>query len=332
VRHILLHHHIFKNAGTTLDFIFWRNFDEQYVTFHGIETESTGIVDGAQLRGFLRANPSVVGVSSHHFHTQPFREGDGEEFTGEFRFLDMVLLRHPIDRLVSIYDFFRSGGGGDPQQSALVEQLTLREWLELMIERSPHLVNDAQVGLLAKYGRYVAPPAPVDLQRAKERLSHLALVGTVEQFDDACICAEYFLRPAFGALDFAYVSENVSRVRSGSGRGSRIERLEEILGPSLFRRLTILNELDIELWRAATDEVVRRLAYLENVERRRETFRERCRDLATKVQAVREAEAAALAESGDLSQISYDALRPAQFFWRQARNDAAPFVRQNASS
>jgi hypothetical protein len=305
MRHILLHHHIFKNAGTTLDFALWRNFDERYVAFHPNDSDSDGIVYGAQIRDFLRVHPETVGLTSHHFHLQQFRENEGREFAAEFRFYSLALFRHPIDRIISMYDFYRSGGAGDAEQAALVERLTVGDWVEWMMDNKPHLVNDVQVGLLSRNGHYVGPPAASDLQRAKERLEHLALTGQTERFDDVCIAGEFYLQSTFGKLDLAYVSENVSRVRTGGK--SRIDRLAS-LGVKVFDRLRRFNALDLELWEFAGIELDRRLALLDDLGARRSEFAERKTRLEKFVKITR-AEEEAAKKNGTLAGIDYDRLR-----------------------
>jgi hypothetical protein len=315
MRHILLHHHIFKNAGTTLDFAFWRNFGDRYIAFHPNDSEPDGLVYGAQIRDFLRVHPEAIGLTSHHFHLQRFRENEGDEFTAEFRFYAIALFRHPIDRIISMYDFYRNGGAGDAEQTALVERLTVNDWVEWMMENKPHLINDVQVGLLARHGHYVGPPSRHDLQRAKERLGDLALTGPVERFDDACIAAEFYLRSTFGTIDLAYVPENVSRVRTG-GSKSGLDRLSSLTVKN-FDRLQRFNALDLELWEHAGTELDRRLALLGDVDARRREFVDRKLRLEKFVNITRAEEELAKI-TGVTEAIDYDRLRAAAYLEKRS--------------
>jgi hypothetical protein len=173
------------------------------------------------------------------------------------------------------------------------------------MDNKPHLVNDVQVGLLSRNGHYVGPPAASDLQRAKERLEHLALTGQTERFDDVCIAGEFYLQSTFGKLDLAYVSENVSRVRTGGK--SRIDRLAS-LGVKVFDRLRRFNALDLELWEFAGIELDRRLALLDDLGARRSEFAERKTRLEKFVKITR-AEEEAAKKNGTLAGIDYDRLR-----------------------
>lgn len=312
MRNILLHHHIFKNAGTSLDSALWRNFDESLVQYdpHGDGNPVTAMA----LRDFLRARPPVKAVSSHLFHTRFFREQDGDVFGAEFCFYHAALVRGPIDRIVSIYDFLRSGGGHDQRENGIAAQMTLREWAEYMLDSYPHIVCDAQVTIFARHGRYPGPPSAKDLAKALRRLPRFSLIGPVEEFDDTCVAAEYFLAPSFGPLDLAYVRENVSAYRSG-GTGPRVERFDEILGSRLHAQLRARNELDEQLWIAARAELHRRLALVPNPDRRRASFAARLREVEEAVAITRIEEADAMA-NGTIDTFTYPRLRPV---WQRLR-------------
>ncbi len=268
-RRIVLHHHIFKNAGTTLDWALKRNFGEGYVALESQDASPTRI-GAARLYEFLIENPHVVGVTSHAFGGQDYATAIGRP--EEFAFLDFMVLRHPLDRLMSMYDFYRSGGGGDPNEIERARDCTTDAWLRAAIERSPHLTNDVQVNVLARNGRYLAPPHGADLERACSRLVGLPFVATVDRFDDACIAAEHFLRPTFGSLDLAYVSQNVTRERTGGDTRTRVERLPQLVGASLFAMLRRLNALDMELVSYANGEIDRRIALVPEIDERRRDF------------------------------------------------------------
>lgn len=270
LRHVILHHHIFKNAGTTLDTALRRNFGERYVSFESPDTNPSP-VEAAELFDFLRSHPAVVGVTSHSFHGRRFDEAAPNR--GEFMFLEFMNFRNPIDRFISIYDFFRADGGGNEHTNAAARRLTLHEWLENLMNRRPHMVNDVQVRMLSRRGGYVAPPSDRDLKRALRRLPRLAFIGSVERFADSCIAAEYFLQPALGTLDLACAPQNVSSVRTGPK--DRAERLCDLVGTKLYERLCALNRFDLELMSHVNEELERRLALVHELERRRLDFARR---------------------------------------------------------
>jgi len=72
-----LHHHFFKNAGSTLIDILKREFGESFKEYHP-SGESEGYFSDETLAGYLHGKqPSAI--SSHHFHrtklqSKPFAE------------------------------------------------------------------------------------------------------------------------------------------------------------------------------------------------------------------------------------------------------------------
>jgi len=272
MRHVIVHHHIFKNAGTTLDSALRKSLGPAFVDVDTMPMMQPITV--SSMRHFLLSRPNVRGITSHGFHTRSFYELEGSEGDGDFSLFHAVLLRHPIDRIVSMYDFYRSGGGDHDRARDKARGLSLVEWIDYMIDCEPHLVNDAQVNILARHGTYFRPPSELELKIATDRLPSFWLVGTTERFDDACIAAEYFGMPTFASLDLACAPRNVSFPRTG-GSVSRIHQLSEILGQRCYDALYRLNRLDLELWLRAEAELDRRLSLIQNIELRAAAFQRR---------------------------------------------------------
>src|SRR5579864_3124537 len=94
-RVVLLHYHIFKNAGTTIDFVLRQNFGDKLVYLHGDSFNS--VVSDVEMLDFLNKNPGIAAISSHHMRPP-------SPACTSFRFLEIIILREPQDRLCSIYD------------------------------------------------------------------------------------------------------------------------------------------------------------------------------------------------------------------------------------
>src|SRR6185312_7422833 len=101
MRFVLVHNHIFKNAGSTVDHLFER------AGFVNTRMEATArsptVYPGAILEAVAR-DPAIEYVSSHVLRAP--RPPDGEHLG----FIDITFLRHPIDRLHSIWRYSRQEG------------------------------------------------------------------------------------------------------------------------------------------------------------------------------------------------------------------------------
>ena len=252
MRFVLLHYHFLKNAGSTIENILDRNFGERFAR---IDTpDRSGHYTNAALLEFLEGHPEVAAVSSHQIR-HPLPEVRG------YLFFDLCFLRDPIDRIRSMYDYFREKpGAGDPV-SELANRSELGEFITCLVERFRDEVTNVQVALMAQGGVDEHPPDERDFKVALERVLDTAFLGVVDQFDQSLIAGRNFVDPVFPALDCSYTPANVSGGMAGSVAGRR-GKLREACGRAVYRELLKLNTLDCELVRRARTEVRRRLTLL----------------------------------------------------------------------
>ena len=155
-RFVLLHYHIFKNAGSTVEYALKRGFGERFATLHGPEANS--ILDGRDVAQFLLDHPEIEAISSHHLkYPKPVAPG--------VVVFDFCVFRDPLDRLWSMYQHFLRAKPVD-DLSAKARELDARSFFNLLLEEHAHLVNNVQVNLLANGAAYTRPPDSADLSAA----------------------------------------------------------------------------------------------------------------------------------------------------------------------
>jgi len=245
MRFVLLHYHILKNAGSTIEEILHRNFREKFCRFDTPDRD--GELKNAELVAYLEANPSVAAFSSHQIY-YPVPQAAG------FLFFDLCFLRDPLDRIRSVYDYFRQKpSAGDPM-SDLANQCALGEFTRYLIDNWPWTINDVQVNLLAN-GIVNDQPRPEDFDRAIERMLEICFLGVVDLFDESLVAGQYGLRSAFPGLICEHPPVNIS----GDGTlEQRIAKFREACDPAVFKELLRLNAMDFELLDRARAEVRRR--------------------------------------------------------------------------
>jgi len=257
-RFVVLHYHIFKNAGSTVQYALRHAFGEGFATLHGPDTNSS--LPGQQVASFLQAHPEITAISSHHLkYPKPVAPG--------VIMFDLCVLREPIDRLWSMYKYFQRAEPVD-DLSRNAKGMDARPFFDFLLEQHPHLLNDVQVNVLANAGAYTRPPDSADLAAALKVAREMAVIGAVELFDESLVTAEYFLRPAFPAIRLEYVSQNVSP-------GVDLQIREEV-GYAIYRQLQEMNRLDRELVSWAYSEVRRRFGLVPDAPARLVAFRGRC--------------------------------------------------------
>ncbi|MFV0277711.1 MAG: hypothetical protein ACK5HY_11065 [Parahaliea sp.] len=224
-RDILLHGHIFKNAGTSFDWAlqrcfgtgFGENADEQ-----GLREQGTGaLAEILTTRGTLRA------FSTHHLPAPlPALE--------HCRLYPLYLLRHPLRRCLSVYAFERRQQA-DTRGARAAKEYELQDYLAWRLRADvPNVLRSYQTAYLAGDHRPLIDAA--DMARhfaaAQQLLADQPLVGLVERFDESMVLFEHLLRPLFPDIDLACRPQNQSVDGAGkAGALGSLEAVHERMGP-----------------------------------------------------------------------------------------------------
>lgn len=277
---ILMHHHIFKNAGTTIDWILHRNFPGRVLHIEGDRPGARLTPD--QIIGAARPHPNHQAITSH---TCPLP--DCESLWAQFHF---TMLRDPIDRLYSMYRFERRRPEDGPMIQAAKER-SFRGYCERWLEKPDPLIGNWQT-------RCCTPQKPLsdghesrgrnrwdaDLDAARSVISTSVFVGTVEEFDESVLLLEANMREQGISFDAAYLRKNSTPRESGEEENTRVRAIE-LLGESLHDRVMGLNAMDYELVELARRNIREQLPSLGDAEQKLEEFRKRCRALANSPEA-----------------------------------------------
>ncbi len=243
MRFVILHYHILKNAGSTIEEALDWSFGERFARLDSEDRDYT--INGAGLLEFVRANPGVEAISSHQTR---YPLPDGPEALG-ILFFDICFVRNPIERVRSMYDYFRRRPAeGDPV-SDLANGSDLGGFVAGMVRDFSLQIRNVQVNLIAAEGDS-DEPTTADLEVATDRMMEAAMPGVVDMFEESLDAGAHRLRTIFPGIRFAQEPVNVSQQRSGCVR--------EVCEPSVWNELVRMNELDFELVRRVRAEVKRR--------------------------------------------------------------------------
>lgn len=258
-RNIILHYHIFKNAGTTIQFILKSNFGRHVASLDSSQPDGT--VSNDILLDFLERHRKIIAVTSHNL-TPPGPEHEN------FTFHDIVFLRHPLARLSSMYDFYRRVDTAEDRLAKEAKRLTTADFMKFLIDKHLHQVSDIQVRYLSARCETIGESP---LQTAFRIARQFSVLGVTENFDIAAVCAEHTLRPVFRDLSFAYIARNTS---SSEPRqlDVHLAQFREACGDEVYQQLENLNKQDVELLRLANEEVGRRFQMLPDHENRLRNF------------------------------------------------------------
>lgn len=247
MRFVILHYHIFKNAGSTIEDILDHSFGDR---FGMLETPvPDGVVSTDSLLDYVKTRPALQAVSSHQIRYPP-PQAPG------ILFFPICFLRDPLDRLRSFYDYFRQRPNAADPVSNLANAGSLGDFVSGILREYPLFVRNNQVNLIACCGNSDEPEEG-DLELAIRRMRATPFLGVVDCFEQSVIAGTTALRPAFPGLDCRRPAVNVSRGLEGTV-ASRTAELRQACGPELFAELLRVTALDRRLVDWAREEVLRR--------------------------------------------------------------------------
>jgi hypothetical protein len=256
---VLLHFHQFKNGGTTLDFILEREFGDGFLSFHGDNPDSNLLEP--DIKAMVAAHPAKQVFTSHHFRL-PIDDMPGA--------LPLLILRHPIDRLPSIYEQERRSSPLGPEDPAFQ---SMSDWLDRALRERPSLVCDAQVRFMACSGLPVQTDETL-LAQAMRILRKCPFFGIVSEYDRSMVLLEELLRPWWPRFSAAHLPQNTS-LRDPSIE-CRLSLLREVLAPDVYRRALVHNRYDLALFQQALALLDRRCGAVAGLAGKLQDLRNRC--------------------------------------------------------
>lgn len=239
-RTVIAHGHIFKNAGTTFDWALHRNFGEGFCDHRDDELMAQ---NGASYLGqYLRDNPCIRAISSHHLC-------DTSAIAG-IDVIPVYILRHPVERILSVYNFERRQDSSSPGAMA-AKKYNFRDYVQWRMEPNVNgVIRDYQTIYLAGLQARKPPiECTVDIFNAAMLKVQTSLVGLVENFDASMVRFEESLKSRNIAVDLSYIKQNASS-ESTTVAGNVTSYIAEELG-DIFKLVLSKNSYDLALYRAA---------------------------------------------------------------------------------
>ncbi len=265
-RIVIIHNHLFKNAGTTIDFALRRNFGEGFVDHRDDDNMRKG---AAYLGPYLSENPWIRAVSTHHL-TLPLPSLD------KVLLPQIVMLRDPIERVTSVYNFERRQTEATTPGALFATQHDLKEYVQWRMNPDVgNTIRNFYISRCLPPRKFKKKPFTAEeFERACAFLRSVPLLGLVERFDESMVLMEEFLREYIPEIDLSYIPQNVGQKRKSAGE--RRELLKQELGEELFQELQEKNREDIALYELGKSLLRERIKKVDDLEAKLQDFRERC--------------------------------------------------------
>jgi len=247
MRHIVIHYHIFKNAGSTIDEFLRNNFRDSCSSLEGNTPWDTMSSD--RILRHVAENPTIKAISSHQARLP-------EPMHPDTVFYPLIFLRHPIDRVGSVYAFERRQARTPLRLGVkIAQEQDLAGYVRWRLSYgNGAVIRNFQTVHLAGRERdmRLANATLVDFHIALEQLSRLHYFGIVELFSISVVHMAKYLSPGFGSLNTFFEVKNKSQGRRTSMK-ERLADIEAALGPQLHTELLEKNALDLELYNKAVN-------------------------------------------------------------------------------
>jgi hypothetical protein len=273
-RAVILHGHIFKNAGSTFDWSLERNFGAGFCDHRDDMDMRKGGAD--YLADYLAVNSTLNALSSHHLCSPPPK-------SESINLVRVFLFRHPIARVRSVYDFERKQPEVTPG-SIYANKYNFSEYVSWRMrpEVNPTIRNyQLRYCLPGKHGRSELNDS--DLDQVYQDISSCALVGVVDRYDESMVVFEESLRALFPNIDLSYVIQNVSG-KSAASKSSE-EKSGDVLNEigTISSLLLDNNRLDMKLYELSNDLLDSRIKLISNFEKKLMAFGLRCAKLCKNI-------------------------------------------------
>ncbi len=234
-RLLLLHYHVFKNAGSSFDETLRQSFEGNWTEREF--TPSAKASNVAEIEAFLAGHPHLQALSSHTA-LLPLPQVEGVEIFPVF------FVRHPILRLQSAYRF-ESRQNADTFGSRLARRTDFAGYVQGLFEvGNNRQVRDFHAHRLA----FGDSAGATEAERAFRTLRSLPFVGLVEAYDESLRRLEALLRSRLPQFRPAFVRKNVTSVRDDLSMSEQLAEIRAELGDDLYLRVEANNLTDLRIF------------------------------------------------------------------------------------
>lgn len=267
-RPVIVHNHLFKNAGSTVDWALQQVFGAAFVDHRDDEEMRKG---AEYLGPYINEHKNIKALSSHHL-TMPLPEISG------IKIISIMMLRNPIERVTSVYKFERAQISDTHPGVIHSQKHNLRDYI--------HWRMQPEVGSTIRnfQARKMLPPRNIgqeaitenEMAMLKRQLLNIEMLGLVARFDESMVLFEEYLQKIFPRIDLSYLPQNVRQELSMTTE-SRLEKLKTDIGTDTYDLLLKKNREDLQLFQYAETELSARISRVKRFDEKLANFRARCK-------------------------------------------------------
>jgi hypothetical protein len=237
---ILIHHHIFKNAGTSLNYSLKNFFGENFFEY---DLPNSNLVTKEILEEFILAHPKALAISSHHACLPTPQSQD-------YQTVSSILLRRPLDRIESIYKFEQKQNA-QTEGAIKAKEFDFKNYVIWRLKYTPTMFCNYQTHYCSRIHQEQIKEIPTEtnLEIAMENLKKCLIVGTVERYDETLKLGEERLKKFYPKINLKYVRLNTTSEAPEKKSDLEVKnRLIDKLSKDVVLELEEKNQLDEKLY------------------------------------------------------------------------------------
>ena len=270
MRSLILHGHLFKNAGSTFDWSLRRCFEDNFLDHRDDESMREG--GNEFLKSLIQNNPALMAISSH---VMPLLQS----YPDGIKIIPIYFLRHPLLRVRSVYEFELRQLPAITPGAIEAKNRSFRDYIAWRL--------DEKVGAIIRnyHSRYLGglrrrgPSAKgdkEDFETALQTLSQTQIAPIVEHYDSSMIILEEALKPLFTTIDLSYVPQNVLQKEDKEiTLDEKLLGLQNDLG-ELYDDLVAANTFDLLLYETGIELLHSKKEKIPQFEDKLYNFKHRC--------------------------------------------------------
>lgn len=266
-RVVVIHNHLFKNAGSTIDWALKKNFGSSFVDHRQDDLMRQG---ASYLGPYLEAKTKFSALSTHHLVLPlPMLEN--------IHLLLMTMFRHPIERVTSVYSFERKQSCNSTPGVMHARKLSIGDYVRWRLK--------PEVGATIRnfHSRRMFPNRKINSERfgfsdisfMEDSVRKMDMIGIVDRFDESMVLFENSLKNYFPDIDLSYIPQNIGQ-KQGESKEKRLTWLQAEVGRETYSLLLRENKHDIDLYDFMRKEFQRRIDNVDNFAEKLEFFKDRC--------------------------------------------------------
>jgi len=252
MRDIILHHHIFKNSGSSLIASLRSNFGENMIQIDKADTNSKLCI--GDLEELCKKEKKIQCISSNHLFGQYFK-------SSKLKFYNIILFRDPIKRYLSTYSYYKTISNAGYNKTLEFEiqiyasKYSFREFMLYLFDSNYDYVSNPQCKLLllSNSEKYIdlkkVKILEDDFEIIKKKLINFEVIGTTETYLDTINFANAYFKNIFNKLTLSFEHRNISSYPIFYD--GTMDSIRSHLGSLLWDKIQQENYFDFKLCRFA---------------------------------------------------------------------------------